>query len=168
MSNMYDPFESLRRFDRLFNEGTRGTAMPMDLYRSGDTFTVRMDLPGVDADSIDIDVDDRTLTVRAERHQDEHAEGATWVSRERMTGTYARQLTLGRGLALDKISAEYRDGVLTLQIPVALEGKPRKINVSHAGTGSKPAVEGAGGGSGAAESGAASGQTVRGEASTPS
>lgn len=179
MSNMFDPFEPLRRFDRMFNEGTRGTAMPMDLYRSGDTFTVRMDLPGVDPQSIDIDVDDRTLTVRAERHQDEHAEGATWVSRERMSGTYARQLTLGRGLALDKISAEYRDGVLTLKIPVAEEAKPRKISVSHSGTGSSPAVEGAGGASGgtsgaggsSAGSGASSGaggQTVQGEMSSSS
>lgn len=142
MSQMYDPFDSLRRFDRMFNEGSRGTAMPMDLYRSGDTFTVHMDLPGVDPDSIDIDVDDRTLTVRAERRQDQHAEGATWVSRERTVGTFARQLTLGRGLALDKIGAEYRDGVLTLTIPVAEEAKPRKVTVSHGGSSSKPAVEG--------------------------
>ncbi|HET8594720.1 MAG TPA: Hsp20/alpha crystallin family protein, partial [Intrasporangium sp.] len=140
----------------MFSEGARGTAMPMDLYRSGDTFTVRMDLPGVDPSSIDIDVDDRTLTVRAERHQDEHTEDATWVSRERMVGTYARQLTLGRGLALDKISAEYRDGVLTLTIPVAEEAKPRKINVSHGGSGSTPAVEGTGT-SGAGSTGGQSG-----------
>ncbi|MGN6754095.1 MAG: Hsp20/alpha crystallin family protein [Intrasporangium sp.] len=172
MSNMYDPFESFRRFDRMFSEGARGTAMPMDLYRSGDTFTVRMDLPGVDPGSIDIDVDDRTLTVRAERHQDEHTEDATWVSRERMVGTYARQLTLGRGLALDKISADYRDGVLTLTIPVAEEAKPRKINVSHGGTGSSPAVEGTGtsgssGSTSGAGSGSAGAQTVQGETSSP-
>lgn len=164
MSSMFDPFDTVRRFDRLLSEGPRGNAMPMDLYRSGDTFVVRMDLPGVDPGSIDIDVDDRTLTVRAERRSDEAAEDATWVSRERMAGTYARQLTLGRGLALDRISAEYRDGVLTLQIPVAEEAKPRKISVSHAGSGSSPAVGGAGGGAESGRSADASSQTVQGQA----
>ena len=48
-------------------------------------------------------------------------------------GTYARQLTVGRGLALDAISATYADGVLTLSIPVAEEAKPRRIEVQHAG-----------------------------------
>jgi HSP20 family protein len=133
----FDPFRSTfdRTFDRLFTDGLRssaGAVMPMDLYRSGENFVARIDLPGVDPSSIDIDVEDRTLTVRAERPAPE-VEGAQWLSRERPTGTFARQLSLGRGLALDRIEADYRDGVLTLVIPVAEEAKPRKISVSHGG-----------------------------------
>ncbi|MDR1387404.1 MAG: Hsp20/alpha crystallin family protein [Propionibacteriaceae bacterium] len=134
MTTSYSPFRDL---DRLVNQLTRGLtadsrAMPMDLYRSGDTFTVKMDLPGVDPDSIDIDVDDRTLTVRAERPAEQvetDQKNHLWVSRERGHGGYARQISLGRGLDLARIDASYVNGVLTLTIPVAEEAKPRKVAV---------------------------------------
>ncbi|RKT79308.1 HSP20 family protein [Terracoccus luteus] len=131
----FDPF---RQLDRLLTEGLRGASaasavMPMDLFRSGESFFAQFDLPGVDPGSIDIDVEDRTLTVRAERPAGGR-DDAQWLSRERATGTVARQLSLGRGLALDRIEADYRDGVLSLRIPVAEEAKPRKISVSHAGS----------------------------------
>ena len=58
-----------------------------------------------------------------------------WLTHERPTGTFARQLTLGYGVATDKIEADYSDGVLRLTIPVAEEAKPRKIAVSHAAAG---------------------------------
>jgi HSP20 family protein len=140
MPTRYDPF---RELDRLFTDALRApasAAMPMDLYRSGETFTAVFDLPGVDPDSIDIDVEDRTLTVRAERHQKAPGE-VQWLTRERTTGAVARQLTLGPGLALDKIEAGYADGVLTLTFPVAEEAKPRKIAVQHTGATSAPQVE---------------------------
>ena len=108
--------------------------MPMDLYRDGDQFIVKVDLPGVSPESIDIDVDDRTLSIRAERVSDEVRSGDEnqgWVSRERSYGSYARQLTLGQGLNLAEITADYNDGVLTLVIPVAEEAKPRKVKVSQ-------------------------------------
>ncbi len=133
MARTFDPFRDL---DRWFSDVARtpaSAAMAMDLYKSGDNFTVRIDLPGVDPSSIDVDVDDRTLTVRAERKPDVVDGDQRWLVRERPAGTFARQLTLGYGVALDRIGAEYRDGVLTLTIPVAEEAKPRKIEVSHAG-----------------------------------
>jgi len=143
MTTPYNPFKDL---DRLFTTVERAvsadTRMPMDLYREGDTFVVKMDLPGVDSNSIDIDVDDRTLTVRAERAAEVVSadnEKSGWVSRERSFGTYARQISLGTGLDLSKIEASYIDGVLTLTIPVAEEAKPRKIAVT---TGSSNIVEG--------------------------
>ncbi len=134
MATTFDPFRDL---DRLLNGAMRtpaSSAMPMDLYRKGDQFVAHVDLPGVNPGSIDIDVEDRTLTIRAERSQDPDDQ-VQWLSHERSSGTFARQVTLGYGVALDKIAAEYRDGVLTLTIPVAEEAKPRKISVSHAGSG---------------------------------
>jgi HSP20 family protein len=56
-----------------------------------------------------------------------------WLAKERPAGTYARQVMVGRGLALDKIAATYTDGVLTLTIPVAEEAKPRRIEIQHVG-----------------------------------
>jgi len=124
--------------DRVFNQLARSAAaeartMPMDLYRDGDEFVVKVDLPGVNPDSIDIDVDDRTLSIHAERVEESVSsdESHGWVSRERSHGSYARQLTLGQGLNLTEITAQYQDGVLTLTIPVAEEAKPRKVKVSH-------------------------------------
>ncbi|QIM20667.1 Hsp20/alpha crystallin family protein [Phycicoccus sp. HDW14] len=132
MATTFDPFRDL---DRMLSAGFRSpaaTAMPMDLYRTGETFVAKVDLPGVDPSSIDVDVEDRTLTIRAER-----SEGAStdvqWLSHERPSGTFARQLTLGYGVAPDRIEADYADGVLTLTIPVAEEARPRKISINHAG-----------------------------------
>ena len=133
------PFDSLRDLDRwLAGNMVRTPAsvgMPLDLYRDGETFIARIDLPGVDPATIDVDVEDRTLTVRAERPARAH---------ERPSGTFARQLTLGYGLALDRISAQYTDGVLTLTIPVAEEAKPRKIAVTHSSS-AHEVIEGEGG-----------------------
>lgn len=133
MARTFDPF---REMDRWFSDVARtpaSTAMAMDLYRAGDTFVARVDLPGVDPSTVDVDVEERTLTIRAERRADVVDGEQQWLVRERPNGTFARQLTLGYGVALDRIEAEYRDGVLTLRIPVAEEAKPRKISVVHGG-----------------------------------
>jgi HSP20 family protein len=133
---MTTTFDPLREMDRFFSAATRTpatTAMPMDLYRDGENFVACIDLPGVDPGTIDVDVEDRTMTVRAERRTEKDAD-VQWLSHERPSGTFARQLTLGYGVALDRIAAEYKDGVLTLTIPVADEAKPRKIAVAHAGS----------------------------------
>ena len=130
---MVTRFDPMRDMDRIFNSVMRqapaNPGMPLDLYRSGDEFIAKMDLPGVDPSTIDIDVEERTLTISAERKV-ETAKDIQWLSHERPSGAFARQLTLGNGVALDGISASYRDGVLTLTIPVAEAAKPRKIAVA--------------------------------------
>ncbi|GAA2107140.1 Hsp20/alpha crystallin family protein [Brevibacterium salitolerans] len=133
-------FNPLRDLDRFFTDVTRtpnSLALPMDLYREGETFVARIDMAGVDPASIDVDVEDRTLTVRAERTASAPGADVKWLTRERATGTFARQLTLGNRVAVDKITADYSDGVLTLTIPVADEAKPRKIAVAHSHGGSE-------------------------------
>ena len=126
-----DPFREVERLlGSALRQSPSAALIPLDLYRSGEEFVVKIDLPGVDPGSIDIDVEDRTMTVRAERRT-ELGKDIQWLSHERPTGTFARQLTLGYGVALDKIAADYADGVLTLRIPVAEEAKPRRISVSH-------------------------------------
>jgi HSP20 family protein len=137
----WDPF---REMDRLITDVLRmpmgTTAMPMDLYRSGDEFIAKIDLPGVDPSTVDVDIEDRTLTIRAER-RDDVGDDVRWLSHERPTGTFARQLTLGYGVDLDHIQANYSDGVLTLTMPVAEEARTRRIAVQHAG-GQKSLTEG--------------------------
>lgn len=127
----WDPFHEMDRLVGSMLGAQRDSAgMPMDLFRTGDHYVLNVDLPGVDPGTIDVSVEDRTLTIRAERSARTESD-AQWLLRERPNGTYARQLTVGRGLALDKIAATYRDGVLALTIPVAEEAKPRRIEVAH-------------------------------------
>lgn len=142
MATRFDPFQEM---DRLMTQvlGTQRAAasMPMDLYRAGEHYVLDVDIPGADPGSIDVNVEDRTVTIRAQRTP-RGEEGAQWLAKERPAGTYARQLTVGRGLDLDAISATYADGVLSLTIPVAEEAKPRRIEVqtSTAPTAIEPAA----------------------------
>ncbi|MBN0045820.1 Hsp20/alpha crystallin family protein [Streptomyces actuosus] len=125
-----DPF---REFDRLAQQmlGTaaRPSAMPMDAYRSGDDFLVHFDLPGIDPETIELDVERNVLNVRAERTSPA-PEGAELLVAERPTGTFTRQLFLGDTLDTQRIDASYEAGVLTLRIPVAEQAKPRRIQIS--------------------------------------
>jgi HSP20 family protein len=129
-----DPF---REFDRLaqqvFGSGAAGTTsrpavMPMDAWREGDTFVIEFDLPGVTAETLDIDVERNVLTVRAERPR----RNGDWelLASERPTGLFSRQLVLGDNLDLEKLEAHYDAGVLKLRVPVAEKAKPRKIEVT--------------------------------------
>jgi HSP20 family protein len=124
-----DPF---RDFDRLAQQvlGTaaRPAVMPMDAWRDGDKFIVEFDLPGVDPDSLDLDVERNVLTVHAKRPDlDANRE---MVSAERPRGVFSRQLFLGETLDTEKIEASYSGGVLRLTIPVAEKAKPRRIQVT--------------------------------------
>ncbi|AEE45361.1 Hsp20/alpha crystallin family protein [Cellulomonas fimi] len=131
MATRFDPFQEMDRLlGQMFAADRASATMPMDLYRSGDHYVLHVDLPGVDPGTIDVNVEDRTLTIRAQRTS-RTEQDVQWLAKERPVGTYARQLTVGRGLALDAISATYTDGVLTLSIPVAEEAKPRRIEVQH-------------------------------------
>jgi HSP20 family protein len=129
----FDPF---REFDRLAGQmlgtaagGGATMAMPMDLYRSGDHFVLHCDLAGIDPGSVQVDVDGKVLTIRAERTPRTDND-VQWVRRERATGVFERRLTLGDGLDLDSISATWQDGVLTLTIPIAEAAKPRRIPIN--------------------------------------
>ena len=123
-----DPFRELDRLSQqLLGTSARPTLMPMDAWREADSFVVEFDLPGVEADSIDLDVERNVLTVRAERP--ERPGGEELVAAERPRGVFSRQLILGDNLDLERISAGYSDGVLRLRIPVAERAKPRKITI---------------------------------------
>jgi len=127
-----DPF---RELDRLTQQalGTNGTlarpsVMPMDAWREGDTFHVEFDLPGINPDSIDLDVERNVVTVKAERPP--RASDADLIAAERPRGVFSRQLVLGDTLDTAHIEASYDTGVLSLRIPVAERAKPRKISIA--------------------------------------
>lgn len=129
MAMNLDPLSQLDRFAASVLDSVRAPRhMPVDLFREGDDYVLHADLPGVDPGSIDVDLDGSQLTIRAQRTAATH-EGVRWLARERGDGTFLRQFTLGDGVDLDRISATYESGVLTVHIPVSERAKPRKITV---------------------------------------
>lgn len=128
-----DPFREFDDlFSRLFSRVGTPMAMPLDAYRRGDDVWVHIDMPGIAADSVDINVERGVLTVTAERDW-QRQEGDQAYLTERPRGKFRRQVHLGESLDTDNIEADLHDGVLTLRIPVAEAAKPRKIQI---GTGS--------------------------------
>jgi len=108
MDLSFDPFGDL---DRLTSSVLRtgASSVPVDLFRDGD-------------------LDGNLLTTQAERTGDSQ-QHAQWIARERLHGSYFRQFTLGDGLDIERISASYDNGVLSVIIPVSERARPRKISV---------------------------------------
>lgn len=136
-----DPFRDVDRvFQQLWGGTPRSLAataltMPIDAYRKGDQFLVRIDLPGVKAEEVEVTVEDNVLTVKAERRAPELGSDVETIVTERLFGGFSRQLFLGRNLDTSRIEARYEDGVLNLVIPIAEHAKPRRIEVGSAGHG---------------------------------
>jgi HSP20 family protein len=157
----FEPFRD--PFDRLMSLATTGNrsplGMPLDIYRTKDgTYHVETDLPGVDPSSIDITLEHSNLTIKAERAP-RYGEDAQVIVAERPQGSFSRLLTLGEGMDSEHLTADYADGVLHVTIPASPKVEPRRIDISHADTGSH-AVSGGGdrgsGGEGAGGGGTAS------------
>jgi HSP20 family protein len=124
-----DPFRDLDRVaQQVFGTPTRPAAMPIDAYRSGERFVVHFDLPGTAPDSIELTVERNVLTVHARRERTTTDDQELLIG-ERPYGTFSRQLFLGDSLDTDQIAASYRDGVLTLEIPIAERAKPRRVEI---------------------------------------
>jgi HSP20 family protein len=127
-----DPFNEFDRLaQQLFEAGTatRPTVIPMDAWAEGDTVLVELDVPGVPAEKLDVDVERNVLTVRAERPAPRNGR-VEMLAAERPTGLFTRQLVLGDDLDLERIEADCHDGVLRLRIPVAATAEPRKVEIS--------------------------------------
>jgi len=125
-----DPFRDLDRLaQQIVGTPSRPAAMPIDAYRSGDTFVIELDIPGTRSDAIDLTVERNVLTVHAQRSASPSADVELLVA-ERPHGTFSRQLFLGETLDAEALSADYADGVLTIRIPVAERAKPRKIAIN--------------------------------------
>lgn len=114
---------------RVFDSATRNSGARLDAYRIDDTFYIDIDLPGVDPADIDVTVDRKVLTVRAERKRPQHDNLRVLVA-ERPFGQVTRQVFLSDTLDTDRLDAKYDNGVLTLSIPVLEKAEPRKIQLS--------------------------------------
>lgn len=130
----FDPFRDFDRMTEQFLGVPSGSAraprfMPMDLYRSGDHYVLHADLPGVDPGSVDVGVENGTLTIKAQRSE-RTEDGVQWIASERFTGIYLRQVALTDDIDADKITATYANGVLTVTLPVSERAKPRRVAIT--------------------------------------
>lgn len=134
MTLFLEPFAPLFELSRqMTGEGTRSFVPAADVVVTDDDVTVVMDVPGLKADDVTIELREDVLTVRGERrlpYQTDEQDGKVWQRIERGFGQFERVLRLPTGLDPDAISASLSDGVLTLHIPKPEARKPRRIEIA--------------------------------------
>lgn len=149
----WDPFGEMlsmqRDMDRLFGRlgVAGGTTRPspaqswiprIDVKSTGDDMVIYAEVPGLDRDDIDIEVTDGVLTIKGERKSETEKTEEGWLVRERSYGAFERSVVLPDGVEADKISADYREGVLEVHIPRAMEAlKPKTTKVALTAGGEK-------------------------------
>ena len=137
------PMASLREemddlFESFFGEGAlsstaRGRLVPqMDVSETDDTVEVKTDLPGIQADEVEIEIRENYLTISGqhrEEHESDEGNGRKFHRVERRSGSFSRSVWLPCAVNEDKVDAELKDGVLTVTMPKIEKAKARKIQV---------------------------------------
>lgn len=122
-------FENPRGFE--LGVSGRGVFPPVNIFRAGDGYVVRFELPGVTPDQFSIETQGRTLTIKGKREM-RTPQGGSFHRRERASGEFSRSVQLPDGLDLSRAEASYKSGLLTVRIPQREEAKPRQITVQTA------------------------------------
>lgn len=118
-------------FGRTFGTARRNpTAPPVDAYRTETGLRVRMELPGMRLEDIDVSVHGGQLVISGERETDEKVEEERWVRRERSYGRFQRAFTLPEGVDASQVTATFEQSVLQLDIPNPPERQPHKIPIN--------------------------------------
>ena len=112
------------------NAPTPSVVAPVDVVENGDNVTMAIEIPGMRKEDLNIEVDGRQLVISGDKPEPVVAPGENIAHREREYGHFERSFTLGFGVDREKITADYKLGVLTLCLPKAEPAKARKIEVS--------------------------------------
>ena len=125
--------------DRLFDAPLADLARPsnllsgwtpaLDLYEDKDSFTIKAELPGMKKEDIDISLHNGSLSISGERKTEDKFESSEVYRAERFVGRFQRTVALPTSVAMDKVKAQYKDGVLTITLPKTEEAKPKHIEV---------------------------------------
>lgn len=129
LSNLRDELDRL--FDSTLSQadpGLFGWTPALDVYENPDKFVVRVELPGMKKDELEISLHENSLTVAGERRK-ESSQSAEPSRSERYFGRFQRTFALPKAVQENKIEATYKDGILTVTLPKAEESKPKKIQV---------------------------------------
>jgi HSP20 family protein len=142
----WDPFKDLLslqdRMNRLFDESVRNVkpgdealssaiwSPAVDIYETDDEVVVKAELPEVNQKDIDIQIENNTLTLRGERKLNKETKKENFHRIERAYGTFSRSFTLPGTIDQEKISADYKDGILKISMPKREETRPKQIKVA--------------------------------------
>jgi len=106
-----------------------GWAPAFDVYEDRDKFSVKVELPGMKREDIDISLDGNTLSVAGELKEEEEHKEAELYRAERFFGRFQRSITLPQPVDPNRITATYQDGVLSITLPKSEESKRKQIEV---------------------------------------
>jgi HSP20 family protein len=131
------------RMNRLFNEFhnrhdddvmTRGAWVPpVDIFENGNKeLVIKAELPAMTREEIDVTVENQTLTIRGEKKFNQEIKDEQYHRVERTYGSFSRSFSLPSTVDVTKVSADYKDGVLTVTLPLREEAKPKQIKVEVA------------------------------------
>ncbi len=107
-----------------------GWSPALDLYQNNDNVVAVIELPGMRKEEIEISLHDGMLTISGERKRESSSNGDNAERTERYIGAFRRSIALPTRVDANKVSATYRDGILTVTLPKAEEVKPKQIQVS--------------------------------------
>ena len=138
----WNPWAELERMhqamDRLYGASPwsstpgDGVLPPVNVRIADDAALMTAEIPGVSSDQVEITVEDRVVTIKGQRPEEAKPEGAEWLRRERPQGEFSRSFALPFRVEPGDVTANVRDGVLTLRLPKAKEERPRRIAVNAA------------------------------------
>jgi HSP20 family protein len=108
--------------------------LTVDVIETQDALKLKAALPGIDPKDVNIEVNDNTLTLMAERRQEDKVEEGSYQWIEHQYGTFSRSITLPRHVDTEKIEARYNNGMLELTVPKKESAKPRRIELQTSGS----------------------------------
>jgi HSP20 family protein len=129
-SDFEDLFRSMWGNDQIQGMRSGSYEVPTDVFHIDGALVIRMDLPNVDPDGIEVTVQENVLLVNGSRRFPYDPDKVRFVRRGTFYGDFTQRISLGKGLDVDKIEATHHAGVLELKIPYAEEVQPRKISVN--------------------------------------
>ncbi len=130
LSRFHDDMQDLMgRFFGDWDRSDLGMVAPLDIAENESGFTLKIDLPGVSAEDIDIQVHDNRLTLSGNRTESNEDSGVNYYHVERRSGSFRREVVLPTAVDDENIEARHADGVLTIKLPKSERAKPRKIDV---------------------------------------
>ena len=129
--------------DRLFDDaftrplsimregGWSGFSSPaIDMYQTDNEIVVKVSLPGIKADEVQLNITGDMLTIKGEKKEQEEKKDKAWHIREQRWGTFERSVTLPTAVVGDKARAEFENGILTVTLPKAAEVRPKTITIN--------------------------------------
>lgn len=105
-------------------------APAVDIYETENELVVKADLPEVSENDLDVRIENNTLTIRGERKFEKKVEEENYLRVERTYGSFSRSFSMPNTLNTEAIKAEYKNGVLTVELPKRAESKPKQVKVN--------------------------------------